>query len=372
VSQPPFDRYPPPAQWVGRVQAGVLLDSPLVPGWGSTPWTGVVWPDARAPGGWARTVLPAGRHGRGHAAADLTPGDVVEFGADERRPAGRKRWEHLPRRWYGVVLATDRDRLVAWGPFPTPSPAWDVAQAALSHWRQAAHVTIPGVTDTAPPPVAAPGARRPELQPAKPVVEVRSTGATTRVDDPIHGTMVVDAARFGAGMATTVDHLVEGLRRAAPEVALTGREPHASLAALTALHPAADPPVVTATAGPAYHASPDGSVEVRDARGATARPVRPPRQWTPDGFGWGYDGDGPTELAYALLADATGSPPTALRLAARYATDVTARLPAGQAWSLAVGDVRAWAAAAEHDVAPRATQPPLRPPRGDGGAEVGL
>jgi hypothetical protein len=320
-------------------------------------------------------VLPAGRHGRGHAAAGLTPGDVVEFGADERRPAGRKRWERLPRRWYGVVLATDRDRLVVWGPFPTPSPAWEVAQQALSHWRQAAQVTVPGVTDvtdTAPPPVAAPGAGRPELQRAKPVVEVRRTGATTRVDDPIHGTMVVDAARFGAGMASSVDYLVEGLRRAAPEVALTGTEPHATLAALTALHTAADPPVVTATAGHAYHARPDGSVEVRDARGATVRPVRPSRQWTPDGFGWGYDGDGPTELAYALLADATGSAPTALRLAARYTTDVTARLPAGRAWSLAVGDVRAWAAAAGHDAASAATQPRLPAPPGDGGAEVGL
>jgi hypothetical protein len=372
VSRPDhWDRYPPPAQWVGRVQGGVLLDSPLVPGWGSTPWAGVVWPDARAPGGWARALLAPGRQGRGHAAGDLTPGDVIEFGADERRPTGRKRCENVARRWYGVVLATDRDRLVAWGPFPSPGPAWEVAQAALSRWRQAAYVTVPGVTDTGvpasgPPSASAVGDGRLELTAAKPVVEMRTTGDTTRVDDPVHGPLTVDAVAFGVGMAADTADLIEGLRRAAPAVALTGHEPHATLAALTALHALTDlhAPADTnraAASGPAYVASPDGTVELRDARGATVRPLRPPRHWTPDGFGWGYDGDGPTELACALLTDATGSPDLARRLAPLYTTQVTARLPAGQPWTLTVGDVRAWASTAAKT-----------PAQAPGPAEVGL
>jgi hypothetical protein len=326
----------------------VLLDSPLVPGWGSVPWAGVVWPDARAPAGWGRELLRPGPHGRGHAAASLTPGDVVEFGADERRPAGRRRWVDVPRRWYGVVLATGHDHLVAWGPFPAPGPAWECAQAALARWRQAAHVEVAGVTDTttATPPVD-PGRGRPELTAATgpPVVEVRTSGGTTRVDDPVHGPIVIDAAVFGAGMAAPAEVLAARLRRDAPGVALTGHESHATLAALAALHTAPDPTsAATASPGPVYAASPAGVVEVRDERGAPLRLIRPAGRWTPDGFGWGYDGDGPTELAYALLADATASAELARRLAPRYTTEVTSRLPSGQPWTLPVSAVRAWAA----------------------------
>jgi hypothetical protein len=264
-----------------------------------------------------------------------------------------------------VVLATDRDRLVVWGPFPSPGPAWEVAQAALSRWRQAAYVTVPGVTDTAvpasgPPRGSAVGDGRLELTAAKPVVEMRTTGDTTRVDDPVHGPLTVDAVAFGVGMAADTADLIERLRRAAPAIALTGHEPHATLAALTALHAPADTNHAAAS-GPAYAASLDGSVELRDARGATVRPLRPPRHWTPDGFGWGYDGDGPTELACALLADATGSPDLARRLAPLYTTEVTARLPAGQPWTLTVGDVRAWASTAAKT-----------PAHASGQAEVGL
>jgi len=346
---------PPPAQWVGRVQTGVLLDSPLIPGWGSVPWAGVVWPDARAPGGWARTLLAPGRHGRGHAAGDLTPGDVVEFGADERRPAGRRRWANIPRRWYGVVLATDRDRLVAWGPFPAPGPAWECAQAALSRWRQAAHVDVPGVTDQTPPTVDTVGHGQPELTAGRPspVVELRTTGDTTRVDDPVHGPMIVDTAAFGVGMAATPDALVAALGRDAPGVALTGHEPHASLAALAALHGTPLPPAAGPSRGPEYTASRDGTVEVRDSQGPV-RLLLPAGRWTPDGFGWGHDGDGPTELAYALLADATGSPEVARKLTARYTTEVTSRLPAGQPWTLPVGAVRVWAATQHQQAMPAA------------------
>jgi hypothetical protein len=84
-----------------------------------------------------------------------------------------------------------------------------------------------------------------------------------------------------------------------------------------------------------------------DPQAGTSRLLRPAGNWTPDGFGWGYEGDGPTELAHALLADATGSPPLARRHAPGYAAALTPRLPAGQPWVLPVAEVRAWAAAAE-------------------------
>jgi len=320
----------------------------------------VVWPDTRAPGGWARGLLGPGRHGRGYAAGQLIPGDVIEFGADERRPVGRRRFTNVTRRWYGVVLATDRDRLVAWGPFPAPAPAWECAQAALSRWRQAAHVEVPGVTDTAPSAIDVRGDGRPELPAlaAPPLVEVRRTAQTTRVDDPVHGSMVVDAAAFGAGMAATAETLVDRLRRHAPGLALTGHEPHATLAALAALHTAGGPPAAVAAGGPEFAASPDGTVEVRDARGGTVRPLRPAGRWTPDGFGWGHHGEAATELAYAMVAEATGSPELARQLASRYRTEVTSRLPSGQPWTLPVGAVRAWAsrAAEQHRPGPPAPE----------------
>lgn len=160
-------RWPPPAHWVGRVQAGTLLDAPLLPGPRTTPWTAVVWPDGRAPGGWARGVLPPGRHSRGWMAATLAPGDVIEFGADQ---PGRRRQPPALHRWYGVVLATDCDRVVAWGPFPEPGAAWACAQQALSRWRAAAHVDVPGVTDLPHPDLPQPDRRttRPAATPAAP------------------------------------------------------------------------------------------------------------------------------------------------------------------------------------------------------------
>ncbi len=254
-----------------------------------------------------------------------------------------------------MVLATDRDRLVAWGPFPAPGPAWECAQAALSRWRQAAHVDVPGVTDTAPPAVDAVGHGRAELTAGRssPVVELRTTGDTTRVDDPVHGPLVVDTAAFGAAMAAMPDTLVTALARDAPAVALTGHEPHATLAALAAAHPTRTPPSAGKRSGPEDAASPDGTVEVRDARGPM-RLLRPAGRWTPDGFGWGYDGDGPKELAYALLADATGSPALARTLAHRYTTEVTSHLPSGQPWTLPVGAVRTWAANCHQQGAPDA------------------
>jgi hypothetical protein len=105
------------------------------------------------------------------------------------------------------------------------------------------------------------------------------------------------------------------------------------------LVPAAETP---ASAAPArYYGHPDGTVDRVDGNGT--RPLRPAMRWSPDGFSWGYQGDGPTELADALLADSTGSADVARRHAQRYSAEVIAGLPHGQAWSLPVATVAGWA-----------------------------
>ncbi|MDP9388550.1 MAG: hypothetical protein M3Q48_11730, partial [Actinomycetota bacterium] len=321
------------------MQGGVLLDVPVTPQWGSVPWVGVVWPDERVPGGWARSTLAPGPHRRGYVAAQWTtgpdgrrhttalfsPGDVIEFGADYTRRRGRRRTETVPVRWYGVVLATHPERLVAWGPFPDQGQAWDVAQQAMATWREAVQVHVPGITDGPPPEMHPPPDPSRELP--GPVVEVQTAGETTRVDDPTHGTVVVDAAAFGAGMAATSQNLVELLGAVAPDVELRGDEPVATLAALAARHAPerlAAGPLHGSTPGPAaYHAGASGEVVRRDPVAGDSA-LRPPRRWTPDGFGWGHDAETAWELAYALVADATGSPDAARCLAPRYATDVLA------------------------------------------------
>ena len=170
---PPPER---PEQTALRVYHGVLIDTPLVPGWGSQAWAATVWPDDRAPGGWGRAVMPPGPGGRGYVADGLTPGDVIEFGADYRRQTGRKTFELVPRRWYGVALATAADHVVAFGPFPGPEPARQWAERALTLWRQALVVDIPGLTDvTTPDPPALPAARDARTAPT---VEVSATTGT--------------------------------------------------------------------------------------------------------------------------------------------------------------------------------------------------
>jgi hypothetical protein len=351
-----------------------MIDTPLIPPPGSQPWAAVLWPDPRAAGGWGRAMMTPGSNGRGFAADRLTPGDVVEFGADYRRQTGRKHFEMVPHRWYGVVMATAHNHVVGVGPFPGPEPARQFADRALQVWRQSVLADTPGLPQLPAP--ALPSGRTGQT----PAVEVRTNGEVTRVNDPTHGRLVVDAAVFGAAMATDTAELVGLLRDAhadSGQPELTGAEPKATLAALVARHApdqvlvdaevvtTAPIPVVPAGGDDAvYYGHPDGQVERVDPQGS--RTLRPSRHWSPDGFGWGYQGDTPTQLAGALLADSTGSVAVARRLAERYRDEVIAALPQGQAWSLPVGAVSSWAAAAERQTAEQ--QPPIpaasRPGRG--------
>jgi hypothetical protein len=359
---PPGQQWPP--QTVLRVHHGMLIDAPMVPTPGSRTWAATVWPDQRAPGGWGRAVMAPGLTGRGYLADGITPGDVVEFGADYPTQTGRKRIEMVARRWYGVILATAPTHVVACGPFPGPEPARQWAEAAMLAWRRSLEVDIAGITDPAGPAPAL-SARR-DATTATPTVEVHTRGQFTRVDDPTHGRLVVDAALFGAAMDADTARLVGLLAEARDptgHLVLTGRESKPTLAALAALHApehltfeaatvATRPGSATPVNGPdlVYYGHPDGTVERVDHRGTTA--LRPARRWSPDGFAWGYQGDSPTELAYALLADSTGSNEVARRLAVAYGAEVIADLPQGQAWSLPAKTVAAWADAAQQQRPP--------------------
>jgi len=64
---------------------------------------------------------------------------------------------------------------------------------------------------------------------------------------------------------------------------------------------------------------------------------------SPTGFGWGYGGSGPAQLALALLAHAFGSDEVALRYYQRFKEDVVTPLPGETGWFLEVGTVWRWA-----------------------------
>lgn len=357
--------YPRRRHWVGRVQGGVLLDTPLRPQRTSRCWVAVLSPDDRAPGGWARTMFTASPYGRGYVAARSTtgvdgrrqvtamvsPGDVVEFGADYTRTTrrrGRLRSETVPVRWYGLVLATKPDAVDVWGPYRDPAPAWDDAQEAMKEWRESRNVSVRGVTDR--PGTDFGGRPDPARELPRPAVEVRVGADVARVDDPVHGTLEVDSAAFGAAMTLSREQLADLLAGDAPDLGLGGDESKQTLAALAARDaPWALPaePVLVADEPPAaeYLGRPDATVVRRDPAGGDVV-LRPPRRFTPDGFGWGHDAETACELGHALIADATGRPEAARLLAAPFASEVLSTLTTGRPWSIAVDDVRAWATVA--------------------------
>lgn len=65
------------------------------------------------------------------------------------------------------------------------------------------------------------------------------------------------------------------------------------------------------------------------------------RGHSPDGFGWGYGGSGPAQLALALLADATHDVVWAIEHYQAYMTEVISRVE-GDCWLLPRRQVIAW------------------------------
>jgi len=63
------------------------------------------------------------------------------------------------------------------------------------------------------------------------------------------------------------------------------------------------------------------------------------KRFSPAGFEWTYEGDGPRQLALAILADHLGDGPRALALSERFMRDVVAELD--NAWRLTSADIDA-------------------------------
>ncbi len=63
------------------------------------------------------------------------------------------------------------------------------------------------------------------------------------------------------------------------------------------------------------------------------------RRFSPSGFEWTYEGDGPRQLALALLADHLGDPVRALALTETFMRDVVASLD--NAWQLTTAEIDA-------------------------------
>lgn len=61
---------------------------------------------------------------------------------------------------------------------------------------------------------------------------------------------------------------------------------------------------------------------------------------SPGGFGWGYMGSGPAQLALALLLDATGDQSTAFNFYQKFKAVVVAKW--GDTWSISKSDIRLW------------------------------
>jgi hypothetical protein len=81
----------------------------------------------------------------------------------------------------------------------------------------------------------------------------------------------------------------------------------------------------------------DGAVVTVD--GTALNPRFDIRRFSATGFEWTYEGDGPRQLALALLADHLGDPQRALALTERFMREVVARLD--NAWRLTSDDIAA-------------------------------
>jgi len=81
----------------------------------------------------------------------------------------------------------------------------------------------------------------------------------------------------------------------------------------------------------------DGAVVTVD--GLPLNPRFDLKRYSPAGFEWTYEGDGPRQLALALLADHLGDNAKALALTERFMCDVVAELD--NAWRLTGEDIDA-------------------------------
>jgi hypothetical protein len=65
---------------------------------------------------------------------------------------------------------------------------------------------------------------------------------------------------------------------------------------------------------------------------------------SPSGFGWGYNGSGPAQLALAILAEVTRDHALALRMHQDFKREVIAGLAMDRGWQIDARQVREWLA----------------------------
>lgn len=82
----------------------------------------------------------------------------------------------------------------------------------------------------------------------------------------------------------------------------------------------------------------DGAVVTVD--GAPLNPRFDLKRFSPAGFEWTYEGDGPRQLALALLADHLGDGAKAMALTERFMREVVAELD--NAWRLTSSELTLW------------------------------
>jgi hypothetical protein len=76
--------------------------------------------------------------------------------------------------------------------------------------------------------------------------------------------------------------------------------------------------------------------------GSVLSPEPSQKVWnhSPDGFQWGYGGSGPSQLALALLLDATGNSDLAVRLHQDFKRDFVCGW--GEKWEITTEEINVW------------------------------
>ena len=84
-----------------------------------------------------------------------------------------------------------------------------------------------------------------------------------------------------------------------------------------------------------------------DGKALSPKPSQKIRNHSPDGFGWGYGGSGPAQLALAILLDYYGDPEKARALYQSFKFRVVAGWPQESNWKITGAEIEMVCAAIE-------------------------
>ena len=63
---------------------------------------------------------------------------------------------------------------------------------------------------------------------------------------------------------------------------------------------------------------------------------------SPCGFAWGYEGSGPSQLAFAMLYETTSNLQLSLGLYQQFKREYVARLPREESWQIPTWEIMSW------------------------------